>query len=67
MTPMLQQMVKGNLKVSDSIVHDWIQRWQAILPLPEYLGMKWEDYRLWIGGTSIRDIVARRKLQKEGS
>ena len=62
MIPMLQQMIAGKLRVSDSVVHDWIERWLGIVTLPEYLGMHWEEYRRWFTGKgTIQDIVDRRR------
>jgi len=67
----IDDVLAGRALAAD--IHDYIARWhdapdespEAQLELHEYLGMSWEDYRLWAERpSSLRFVLAARREHK---
>lgn len=55
-------LIKGDVEEAD--IDDWVETWHTNVigdePLHEILGMTWEEYQQWVGGTAITTIIEQR-------
>jgi hypothetical protein len=59
----INNILQGKEKIKN--IHDWVDKWHENddqVELHEYLGMRLDEYSLWIQGKLlIEDIIKKRK------